>query len=224
MSGLLAQLFETPPKLVIFDLDGTLVDALAELADAVNAALTALNLETVSQAQVQAWVGNGAAKLLERALQHRLGKQGAELQEPALEYFLAHYQQHLGANTQVYPGVVDYLEQTPAEVTLAIASNKPEKFIAPLLTRLELEHHFSALLGGDSLASKKPHPEPLLYLMERFQVAPQQTLMVGDSVSDVAAARAAGCPVVALSYGFNHGVDIRDSEPDAVIDSLLELL
>jgi len=74
------------------------------------------------------------------------------------------------------------------------------------------------------LENKKPHPEPLLYLMELYQVTPQQTLMVGDSVSDVAAARAAGCPVVALSYGFNHGVDIRDSEPDAVIDSLLELL
>jgi len=145
MNSVLAQLFEAPPKLVIFDLDGTLVDALGELADAVNAALITLNLETVSQAQVEAWVGNGAAKLLERALQYRLGEQGAVLQEQALEYFLTHYQQHLGANTRVYPGVVDYLEQVTGEATLAIASNKPEKFISPLLTRLKLEQHFSAL-------------------------------------------------------------------------------
>lgn len=210
---------------VLFDLDGTLVDSAPDLALAVNATLNALELPSVSEQQVRQWVGNGAERLLHRALTGDLhGEAEQQLFDRAKPLFYTHYETFLQVKTTLYPGVLEGLKQLQAlGLKMACVTNKPTRFALSLVEQIGLGAFLSTVVGGDCAARKKPHPDPLLLAMERLGVLPAATLMVGDSRHDVDAARHAGCPVVVVPYGYNHGGDIRDACPDAVIGSFVDI-
>jgi phosphoglycolate phosphatase len=212
-------------RAILFDLDGTLVDSAPDLATAVNAMLAELDRPPVAEERVRAWVGNGARRLVKRALTGRMdGEPPGDLFEQAFPRFLSHYQRHLCDASQLYAGVADALgELRRRGLALGVVTNKPERFIGPLLAGLGIAQDFAVVVGGDTLAQKKPDPAPLLYAAQRLDAAPAQTLMVGDSRNDVLAARQAGMPVVCVPYGYNHGEDIRLTAPDAVVEDLREL-
>ncbi|WP_111413753.1 phosphoglycolate phosphatase [Billgrantia lactosivorans] len=216
----------TDIRLVTFDLDGTLVDSVPDLAVAVDAALDALGLPPAGEARVRDWVGNGSLKLMERALAHAAGgPPGEALLARGHEAFLEHYGRDPGSRTQLYPGVRECLDALRGrELPLVLVTNKPFAFIRPILSQFGLERHFALWLGGDSLPQKKPDPAPLLHVAAHFRQPPRACLMVGDSRHDVAAGRAAGFRTLAVPYGYNHGEPIRDSRPDALVDSLAELV
>jgi phosphoglycolate phosphatase len=213
------------PELVLIDLDGTLVDSVPDIAFCVDRMLTELDLPAVGQARVREWVGNGIDILVRRALAGNLGgKADAGLYARALPVFTALYAQHTSERSRVYDGVpagLAYLRATGA--ALACVTNKASAFTHKLLAEMALDKHFSLVISGDTLARKKPDPLPLLHASRHFAVPPERALLIGDSANDVKAARAAGFRIVCVSYGYNHGDDIRDSLPDAVIDSLAEL-
>jgi len=213
------------PELILIDLDGTLVDSVPDLAFCVDEMQLRLNLPLRGEAQVRHWVGNGVPRLVERALSGELdGMPSASLYEQAYPIFLELYNDNVSHRSRLYPGVregLDWLREQ--EWHLGCITNKAQRFTRPLLAALEVDNYFDLVLSGDSLPRKKPDPLPLLHAAQHFGVSPAQSLMLGDSVSDVAAARAAGFQVVCVSYGYNHGQDIRDAQPDAVIDSFLDL-
>ncbi|WP_210395638.1 phosphoglycolate phosphatase [Motiliproteus sediminis] len=217
-----------PPEAVLFDLDGTLVDSVPSLAAAVDRTLAALGRPQAGVDKVRDWVGNGAQKLVERALagnREALPAPAADQVEDALALFLEFYGEQPEVGTRLYPGVSECLQQLSArQVPMAVVTNKPERFVPPLLDSFGIDGHFALVLGGDSLATKKPHPAPLQHAAEHFGVAPERCLMVGDSMTDVRAARAAGMPVACVSYGYNHGTPISEAGADWTVDSLTELL
>jgi phosphoglycolate phosphatase len=213
-------------RLVSFDLDGTLVDSVPDLALAVDASLGQLGLPPAGEARVRDWVGNGSLKLVERALTFAQDESpGEALLARAHEAFLEHYGRDPGLRTRLYPGVREALDGLQAGGwTLTLITNKPFAFIRPILAQFGLERHFALCLGGDSLPQKKPDPAPLLHMAAHFGLVPSECLMVGDSRHDVAAGRAAGFRTLAVPYGYNHGEPVRDSRPDALVDSLAELV
>ena len=210
---------------VLFDLDGTLVDSAPDLGLAVDRMLADLGRQPVGEAQVRAWVGNGARRLVERALSGRVdGRVDADTLEPALERFFRHYADCLVDHTRPYPDVEEALEQLSAlGLRLAVVTNKPARFTMPLLAELDLRRHFMAVISGDTLTSRKPDPQPLLLAARHCGVAAARSLMVGDSVNDIHAARAAGMPVACVPYGYNLGGDIVADQPDLVVESLMAL-
>lgn len=208
--------------LVIFDLDGTLVDSVSDIAEALNLTLAQWRLQPVEQASVRAWVGEGVRALLATALRAQ-GREDAL--EQALPDMLRHYGDCLLHRPHVYPGVREALAGLRARgVALAVCTNKPIRFVAPLLDHLGLGGHFSALLGGDSLPERKPDPAPLRALAARFGQPAARCLMVGDSATDAAAARAAGMPLAMVRYGYLRGFDPETSGAIAVVDDLRALL
>lgn len=211
--------------MVLIDVDGTLVDSVPDLTYCVDRMMEQLGLPPRGEAQVRQWVGNGVERLVQRALIGRLeGEPDEALFEKALPVFMELYAENTSKRSCLYPGVrtgLDYLRA--AGFSLGCVTNKAARFTEPLLADLGIRDYFSIVVSGDSLPRKKPDPLPLLHAAEHFGLAPDQALMIGDSVSDVKAARAAGFQIVCMSYGYNHGVDIRDSDPDAVIDSMAEL-
>lgn len=212
---------------VLFDLDGTLVDSVPDIAVAVDAVLAALGRAPAGEAQVRFWVGNGGRMLVRRALAGNAAGVADDhpLLPAAMELFFAHYSRSNGAASRLYPGVAEALDALSARgLPMAVITNKPHRFVEPLFIALGINHHFRLLLGGDSLPVKKPDPAPLLLACERLGVAPRAALMVGDSKNDIDAARAAGCPVVAVDYGYNYGRPIAADQPDRVIADLRELL
>ncbi|WP_443201005.1 phosphoglycolate phosphatase [Pseudomonas sp. CNPSo 3701] len=214
------------PRLVMFDLDGTLVDSVPDLATAVDRMLVELGREPVGVERVRQWVGNGARVLVRRALAGGLDHSavGEAETEEALERFLDIYADCHELIT-LYPGVHELLEAlSTAAVELAVVTNKPERFVAPLLEQVGLGGYFRWIIGGDTLPQQKPDPAALLQVMRLAGVTAAQSLFVGDSRSDVLAARAAGVPCVAVSYGYNHGRPIAEEEPQLVVDSMAELL
>lgn len=215
------------PALVMFDLDGTLVDSAADIAVALNRALADLALPGVSDAQVRTWVGRGASRLVHCALEHQRQPvdRFEKLHEALLARFMARYQEDVSARSTVYPGGRELLAACRAAgIALACVTNKPYAPARALLADLDLLEPFDLLLGGDSLPSKKPHPAPLQHCLRHFGVAPAEALMVGDSRNDVEAARAAGVPCVALPWGYNHGEPIEAARPDWLLESLADLL
>ncbi len=210
-------------RALLFDLDGTLIDTVPDIADAVDRALLDLSLPPAGLARVRAWVGNGAAKLLERALRHA-GVSPEEMSVRALDLFLRHYGDEFTARSELYEGVADTLDRLAARgLRLAVCTNKPSAFVAPLLRHFHIDRYFTLSVGADDLPQRKPHPAPLLHLAAAFGLKPGECLMVGDSSNDVEAARAADMPVIGVSYGYNHGVPITDSRPDAVVDRFAQL-
>lgn len=217
------------PRCVLFDLDGTLVDSALDLTAAVDNMLQALGREPAGEARVRQWVGNGAAVLVMRALSGEMYPSESavepELFQAAFEVFLSAYTQSNGRYSRLYPGVESLLAHLQqAGVTQAVVTNKPMAFTTPLLKALKIDHYFAQVVGGDSLPAKKPDPLPLLTVLESVGCLPEQALMLGDSRNDVEAARAAGCPVVCVSYGYNHGEPVSRCSPDRVVDSLAELI
>jgi phosphoglycolate phosphatase len=213
------------PELIVFDLDGTLVDSAPDLAHGIDAALESLGLPPRGLEQVQRYVGNGVERLVKRAL---TGDMWAEpepsLFQEAFTRFLKLYGESNGLHTRVYPGVTEALHRLrDAGMALCVLTNKKRCFTGPLLKAKGLDGFFGFWVCGDDLDRQKPDPAPLLHAMSRRGVSAAATWMVGDSATDVATARAVGVRVVAVSYGYNHGRDIRESKPDAVVDSLLQI-
>lgn len=212
------------PQLILIDLDGTLVDSVPDLALCVDQMMSQLGLPLRGEAAVREWIGNGVPVLVRRALVGAVdGEADAELYDRALPLYLELYEQNVCVNSRPYPGVVAGLQALQPDFRLGCVTNKAARFTEPLLEKLGLADYFEIIVSGDTVAKKKPDPAPLIYAAEQLGINPAQSLMVGDSMHDVDAARAAGFQVVCVTYGYNHGYDIRASHPDAVIDSLEQL-
>ena len=215
----------TKPEMILIDVDGTLVDSVPDLAYCVNEMMKQLGMPTHSKASVREWVGNGVERLTRRALIGKLdGEPDEALFQKAYPIFLDLYAENTSKRSVLYPGVKEglaYLKATGYK--LGCVTNKVAQFTEPLLKDLGIYQEFAIVISGDTLPVKKPDPGPLLHAAKHFGVSPARSTMIGDSVSDVKAARAAGFQIICMSYGYNHGVDIRDAQPDAVIDSMAEL-
>lgn len=213
------------PKMILIDLDGTLVDSVPDLTYCVDAMMARLGRPARGEAAVRNWVGNGVERLVRRALLGRLDGEPDETDyQRAYPIFLELYAENTFNRSRLYPGVREGLEfMQGAGYPLGCVTNKAARFTEPLLQHLGIYDFFGIVISGDTLPRKKPDPLPLIHAAGHFGVKPEESLMIGDSVSDVNAARAAGFRVICTSYGYNHGVDIRESNPDAVIDSFVEL-
>lgn len=213
------------PELVLIDVDGTLVDSVPDLAFCVDAMMAELNMPAHGESKVREWVGNGVERLVRRALIGKLdGEPDEDLFNKAYPIYLDLYAANTSARSILYIGVTEGLAYLKgAGYKLGCVTNKAKQFTVPLLKDMGIYDDFSIVVSGDSLPKKKPDPMPLLHVAEHFGVSPQQSLMLGDSMSDVKAARAAGFQIICMTYGYNHGIDIRESEPDAVMDSMAEL-
>ena len=215
-------------KVILFDLDGTLIDSAPDLALAVNHMLEALNRETFNEEIIRYWVGNGAQVLVKRALsgQSEIDENlDPVLFEKALDIFLTFYAQNLAVTTATYPNVPTTLHTLKeAGYRLVIVTNKPFDFVGPILEGLNLGELFELHLGGDSLAQKKPDPTPLLHVCDQLNVTVEQCVMVGDSKNDILAANAAKMQSIGVSYGYNYGEDIGVYEPSMIVDNFGDIL
>lgn len=213
------------PEMILIDVDGTLVDSVPDLTFCTDTMMEQLGLPQRGETKVRRWVGNGVERLIKRALLDNLeGEPEEDLYQKAKTIFLALYAENTSKRSHLYPGVNEGLAWLKSQgYCVGCVTNKAAQFTYPLLTELEIIDYFEIVISGDTLPEKKPHPAPLLHAASHFGIAPEKALMIGDSISDVKAARAAGFQIVCLSYGYNHGVDIRDSHPDSVIDSLIEI-
>ncbi len=215
-------------KLILFDLDGTLIDSAPDLTYAVNAMLREFGFKSYDLESVHNWVGNGASMLVKRAL---LGKRDVEDQEierdlfeKALASFMEHYRHNLCEKTYIYKGVDETLTELKRRgYRLAIVTNKPYAFVSPILEKLGLSKLFEYTIGGDSLPLKKPDPSPLLHVCDKFDCKVEEALMVGDSKNDILAANRCGMESVGVRYGYNYGEDIKSYRPTIVIDHFKEL-
>ena len=207
-------------NLLIFDLDGTLVDSKLDLVHSVNAARGLMNLAPISEELVASYVGNGAPVLMRRAL-------GPEASEPevqrALVFFLGYYRDHMLDNTRLYPGVkagLDRLLESGAQ--MAVLTNKPVRFSRAIVEGLGLGGHFFQVYGGNSFEQKKPDPIGIEKLLEESGVSRERAIMVGDSGVDIRTARNAGVTACGVSYGFQPETFIEEP-PDLVVDNMIEL-
>ena len=214
-----------PPGFVGFDLDGTLVDSVPDIAWCIDRTLPRFGIPPRGEALVRRWVGNGVERLVERAL---TGEPDApadpELLRKACAAFLDLYSRHGHDRSRVYPGVYEGLAALRAHgAALACITNKPHAPAVALLGHLALLDSFELVLGGDLLPRRKPDPLPLLHACSELDIPIEHSVFTGDSINDVEAARAAGMRVVCVSYGYNHGRDISEAAPDAIIDSIDDL-
>jgi phosphoglycolate phosphatase len=208
-----------PIRSVTLDLDGTLVDTVPDLAAAANAMLHELGRLEYPIDTIAAFIGRGIPKLVERCLPDL----GAESMAQAQAIFRRHYAIENGRRSQLFPGVLDGLQAfRDAGLPMAVITNKAAAFTEPLLIATQLASWFEFSVSGDSLPEKKPHPMQLLHACERFGTAPAENLHIGDSRHDAAAARAAGCPVFLVPYGYNEGEDVQGIDCDAIVASLAE--
>ncbi len=212
-------------RMVMFDLDGTLVDSAPDLGAAANRMLRDLGHDPWSVDHYRVWIGNGVSRLVKRALTGEMhAEPEAALYDAGIALFRRHYGENVSALSRLYAGVVEVLDHLKREgFTLACVTNKAGVFARPLLKDLGLDHYFALIVAGDTVAKLKPDPLPLLHACEHFGIAPQQGVFVGDSANDIQAARAAGMPVICVSYGYNHGRDVRELNPDRIVDSFAEL-
>lgn len=211
-----------PYSAVLFDLDGTLVDSADDIAEAVNRTLCERSLQRQPVARIHGWIGEGVRVLLERAL--HAAHSDATVDE-VLPDLMRHYAATLLLHARLYPGAEETLRALRAQgVLLALCTNKPSRFLLPLMRHLGVADCFDAMVGGDSLPQRKPDPRPLLHIAERFALAPQQCLMVGDSRTDAEAANAAHMPLALVDYGYHRGFDVRAAGAVAVLHDLRELL
>ncbi|MGD2075529.1 MAG: phosphoglycolate phosphatase [Gammaproteobacteria bacterium] len=211
--------------MILIDVDGTLVDSVPDLTFCVDEMMKQLGRAPWGEEPVRNWVGNGVERLVERALTGKLDGQPDQVEyDAAYPIFLRLYAENTSKRSRLYPGVrqgLDYLKS--AAYRLGCVTNKAARFTVPLLQDLGIYEDFEIVVSGDTLPFKKPHPAPLLHAAQFFKVAPARSLMVGDSISDVRAARAAGFKIACVPYGYNHGDDIRLAEPDVVIETLASL-
>ena len=216
----------------IIDLDGTMVNTLGDFVIAINLMLRDLDLAAVDEAVVALRVGKGSEHLVNSVMNHALesskraqtAPENIAIAKEALSLYQQHYSAVNGQHAHVYPGVVGGLRALQSSgLKLACLTNKPVGFARDLLRLKELNGFFSHVFGGDSFEAKKPYAMPVLKTCEALGSLPERTLMVGDSSNDAEAARAAGCPVVLVTYGYNHGHPVASAKPDATIDSLQQL-
>ena len=207
-------------ELLIFDLDGTLIDSKRDLADSVNAMRLHLGEPLLADETVYSYVGNGAPVLVRRALP---GRDEEEI-ERGLRFFLDYYRDHMLDATTLYPGVREGLDRLlAADVKMAVLTNKPVRFSENLIKGLGLEAHFFRIYGGNSFEEKKPHPKGIELLMEESGIGRAQTIMVGDSAVDVLTARNAQVRACGVSWGFQPET-FAEAPPDFVIDEMSELV
>ena len=207
-------------RAVIFDLDGTLVDSAGEIAAALNRGLEEMGLQSLEHDKVQALIGRGVRSLVERALSQVEG--GALIQvDRAVERFEAHYAQTVGTDARLYPGVMAGVRRF-AELgfPMSVVTNKPRFFTQMLLDRLEVTPFLAAIVAGDDGIRRKPHGDMLVAACEKMGTTPAQALMLGDSDNDVLAARAAGCPVWCVPYGYNEGRGAETLACDRLVDTV----
>ncbi len=218
-------MIDRPVKGVLFDLDGTLVDSVPDLAQSVNYAMRQLDRPQHTVEQVRQWVGNGMDRLLHRALTNSVEDDAdADLHAVAKRHFSTWYGQHFADQSRLYAGVVDTLDTLQNRgVKLGCVTNKPIGFTLPLLKQLGIHHYFSAVVGGDSTPAVKPDPLPILHCCELLDLSPEQCLMVGDSINDFLAGSRAGAATIMVDYGYNQGIDLSTLDCSSVISHLSEL-
>ena len=208
-------------RAVILDLDGTLVDSSAEIATALARAWADLRLPPLARAQVEALIGRGVRTLIERALVLS-GAPGTDL-DATVERFEAHYAQTVGTAAELFPGVLAGLRRMrESGIALSVVTNKPRFFTQQLLEHLGVAEMFTAVVAGDDGIPRKPHGDMLRAACERMGSRPEETLMLGDSDNDVLAARAAGCPVWCVPYGYNEGRGPETLACDRLVDTIEE--
>lgn len=212
-------------RLLLFDLDGTLVDSVPDLIWSANRMLESLDLPTRTAEEANRWVGNGVERFIKRVLSGEMsGEPEAGQLARALEIFEKIYADHVSDRSKLYPGVVEGLERFASlELHMACVTNKPEPFTSDLIAAMGLDPYFELVVAGNTTAHKKPHPMPLRYAADHFGLDYGACLMVGDSSNDVSAARAAGFAIACVPYGYNHGIDIREAGPDLVVDDISQL-
>lgn len=218
------QRFPLRVSAVMIDLDGTLADTLPDLAAAANSMLRELGRPALEAERIRTFVGKGIPKLVERTLADAFGDGvTGDLMARALPVYERCYAEVNGRHSVLYPGVSDGLRALrDMRVRLACVTNKSGRFTAPLLEQLGLARFFEQVIAGDTLPKKKPDPAQLLHACRGFAIAPRDMLMIGDSMNDAQAARAAGCPVFCVTYGYNEGRDVRELDVDAIVPSLIE--
>jgi phosphoglycolate phosphatase len=216
--------FPLPIKAVVIDLDGTLLDTAEDLADAAEAMLEDLGRPVVPLAEIKTYIGNGVSRLVKRALTRDMqAEPDKALYDDAIALFQKHYGEWVSRKSRPFPGVVEGLDALKAAgYHLACITNKAERFTVPLLKDTGLIDYFELILSGDTLPEKKPSPLPLLHACQVFGVEPAELLLIGDSLNDTQAARAAGCHVFCVPYGYNRGRPVDELDLDAVVPSVLE--
>lgn len=212
--------------LVMFDLDGTLVETAPEIADAVNDLLADQGLPTVGEALIATWIGHGTCELMTQAYAHAaqidigIVRRTGTL-DRLMPRFTQFYEQRCGTRSRLYPQVLETLRRLRAQqVRMAVVTNKEQRFTATVLMAHQIRHFFDMVIAGDTLEAKKPDPLPVRYCLDAMKVAPERALFVGDSQIDVATARAAGVAVWALPYGYNMGQPIAEAGPDRVVATI----
>lgn len=214
--------FPLAVKAVMIDLDGTMLDTVADLAIAVNLMLGKIGRPLLDEALVRNFVGKGVPNLVQRSLAGSMdGEADPQMFAQALPVYLDCYESVNGKHTEMYPGVKEGLDALKAAgFPLACVTNKSERFTLPLLKQMKLADYFKVVVSGDTLPKKKPDPLPLTHACKELGIAPREMLMIGDSLNDTLAARAAGCPVFVVPYGYNEGHDVRELDVDAIVESL----
>jgi phosphoglycolate phosphatase len=212
----------------LFDLDGTLIDTAPDLNAALNFALREHNFKTVDESLTRHWIGHGGKVMVEQALdlqaldfqEHR-----ADNSDSVLDAFLAYYEDHVAVLSQPYPAVLDALASLTARgARMAVVTNKMTTFSVAIMDALNMAQYFDCIVGGDTATSPKPAADPALHACAKLGIAPADALFVGDSETDVLCARAAGCPVVCVRDGYNHGVAAEKLGADAIIESFSDLV
>ncbi len=211
-----------PLRAAIVDLDGTMIDTLGDFVVALNRMLEDLRLPGIARPDIERMIGKGSEHLVLSVLAHVGGS--PDRFPAAWDAYQRHYLAINGQHSEVYPGVLEGLQLLRSRgLKLACLTNKPTNFALPLLASKGLDGFFSVVFGGDAFERKKPDPLPLFKTCEALPSLPGETLMIGDSSNDAAAARAAGCPVLLVTYGYNHGEPVRAVDADGFVDSLAEL-
>lgn len=213
-------------RAVFIDLDGTLLDTAEDLCVAANAMLRALDRPSVDVECIRRYIGRGLANLVKRCLAGRRElspeEESAAVPAEAMALFRQHYAQANGQQARLYPGVKEGLDALRAQqLPLVCITNKASDFTLPLLERSGLANYFTDVISGDSLAKAKPDPLPVFEACRRLNIPTQQALLIGDSINDVRAARAAGCHIFCVPYGYNEGQDVRDLDCDAIVPTLV---
>ena len=211
-------------KAVMIDLDGTLLDTIPDLAAAANMMLRELERPPLAESLIRSFVGKGIANLVQRTLAGSLdGEADPASLTRGLAIFERCYAKVNGKHTTIYPGVETGLTVFAAKgFRLACVTNKSTRYTLPLLEMVGFAARFEQVVAGDTLSRKKPDPAPLLHACKIFGIAPADMLMIGDSINDTQAARAAGCPVFCVPYGYNEGLDVRSLDTDAIVETLEE--
>ena len=209
---------------VLFDLDGTLLDSIPDLSEACRRMMAELGRPPHPLEAIRTFVGKGMVNLVRRCLVESGSAQDAEV-DAAVEVFRRHYAAVNGERTVIYPGVVEALEALAvAGVPMACVTNKPAAFTGPLLERTGIARFFQVTVSGDTLPDKKPHPAPLLHACAQLAVPAAAAWMIGDSANDAEAARAAGMPVLLVTYGYSEGMPVDSIECEGLLSSLVDAL